>query len=139
MSEAKEIDTALPVTEFAFDKMEKYFDAAQEVIDNYGGDAVELGLNALRVDAAAIIIPHLVFIIVALIFLKYLIPLMKTGWREGREDGWSDFPAKCFAGTISVFAATIALLANITDAFNNIWAWVGIFYPELYAVHKFLL
>ena len=21
----------------------------------------------------------------------------------------------------------------------NIWAWVGIFYPELYAVHKFIL
>lgn len=34
----------------------------------------------------------------------------------------------------SVFAIPISLI-NLVD----LWAWVGIFYPELYAVHKFLL
>jgi len=169
------------VVEFAFDKMEKYFDAAKTVIDQYGGDVAELGLMALRMEAGGVLIKSLVVFCLfvymankayrmsihvdniscweAMIKTKYDfekrdIVEYATGIRidydmnitKDMEDAlkkeryikdieWDEKRitytiASASFGLVSVLAAMKLL---------NIWLWVGLFYPQLYAVHKFIL
>ena len=169
------------VVEFAFDKMEKYFDAAKTIIEQYGGDVAELGLMALRIEAGkSILISTVVFL--AFLYLAnkfYRLSTKQTDMNclealdsfsydfEKREliekvtgvvvdyqvridsdtkeklrnikyipsSEWSELRITLtIAAIVSSVVSSIAFLKLI-----NIWLWVGIFYPELYAVHKFIL
>ena len=127
-------EAQLAGTELAFDRMEGYFTAAQGVIEKYGGDVAALGLNALRIDAITHIAPNLVGMIILLTIAfcgykllptviekdpKYNTPLIIVPW-------------------IMMIAGGVGGVVNLALLFN-IWAWAGIFYPELWAIHKFIL
>ncbi len=116
--------------EFAFDKMEQYFDAAKGVIEQYGGDVAELGLMALRVDAISSLMPGVVLLLLA--YPWYLL-LKKTAAAELKSS------SDCFLTLMLGGVVSAAGLAIMLKSLFNIWAWAGIFYPELYAIHKFIL
>lgn len=118
-------------TEFVFEKMEQYFDAAKTVIEQYGGDVAELGLGALRVQAASELAPALAGILI-LIAIYCLRGKIKYEAEVNRSGGG----AVAIVATLMVGAASLIVTL---EALLNIWAWVGIFYPELYAVYLFIL
>ena len=149
MSEAKE------VTEFVFDKMEQYFNAAQQVIQKYGGDVADLALNALRVDAAAIVVTGVAMLVIGVISIRAGISWVSLATQakffsegEREKDARKALlhtiydkdiePLYGIAGTLSIMGGGVLLTMGIIRA-GEVWAWVGLFYPELYAVHKFLL
>lgn len=131
-------------TEFVFDKLEQYFEAARHVIEQYGGDAVNLGLAALRIEAASELIPAVVAFAIALFLWKKLNPFVQFGTakaiteEEGdryRNDEEVRFTLVGAVSALVIFICVIVFFVNIL----NIWAWAGLFYPELYAVHQFVL
>jgi len=129
--QAKEtVEVLTPVVTSMGEKMAQYMEAAQNIITQYGGDVAELGLNVLRVEALTQIIPGIVLLILAYPYYKivsalYLHEVEKTG------DG---IASAIFGGALG-----IGLVIGTLISLFNIWAWVGLFYPEMYAVHLFLL
>jgi len=136
----KVLEGATKVTEsteavaFAFDKMEQYFNAAGKVIEQYGGDVAELGLLALRIDAITIVAPSTLWL------LLYVTVLFKFSSLCNYISNLSDEFDK---SVVTVFLGGTWFMLGIPTAVENntfnVWAWAGIFYPELYAVHKFIL
>lgn len=172
------------------DALNQYMESVQAAIANFGESAVEVGLWALRLDAAAALVPGLLWCVLSLILAtaakrawpKHTKPpvftdedrstlkgLEKSGphysfTAEGRllkalsekltayersiscdlvgkyrnpfESSVSD--AVTFASILPSAGALVAGAVGATQL-ANIWAWAGLFAPELYAVHKFLL
>jgi hypothetical protein len=138
-SEAKIVENLGTVS----DKLVQYMDAAEQVITQYGGDAVNLGLNVLRIEAGG----H-IFIGALLSYLSYIFyRIARVGLNatnaQMREDNLflekvyeSDSETPCVIfGTVGTVVAAIFAGVGLFD----IWNWVGIFWPEAYAVHKFLM
>ncbi len=171
---------AANLTEFSMDKMEQFFDAAQKVLAQYGGDVAELGLNVLRIEAASELILPLVFVVAAIVVALNLRRMRsincevlsilnkdygaRYSWDKDILKAHNLDPHACFSGLtqeqkdkVMATASPAPFFAdsNLPQAITgvatlvvglfslslliNLWAWVGIFYPELYAVHKFLL
>ena len=132
---------AQEVAEVVQDQMSAYFDAAKAIMEQYGGDVVNLGLNVLRIEAASELITPLCFFLISSVTLFIGRKIHKSIDKEKEkckeenkhfDDGIYGAPAIFYGvGTLVGVISTIALI--------DLWAWVGIFYPELYAVHKFLL
>jgi hypothetical protein len=123
-------EAQLAGTELVFDRMEGYFDAAQGVIKQYGGDVAELGLMALRIDAFSVLFPGLLFAVLAMVWCRFVKRVYQYEKDETR-DGAGTIIASVIFGIVTLVVFAPALL--------NIWAWAGIFYPELWAIHKFIL
>ena len=122
------------VVELTFDKLEQYFEAAKGVIEQYGGDVAEVGLNVLRIEA----ISEIFFPLAVILFLFASLPLMIRFGKwinqkaiDDRSEPWEMIYIVHILLGIFFLIQLVSLL--------NLWAWVGIFYPELYAVHKFIL
>lgn len=138
--------TGAEVAKFALDKLDSYFMAAQEVIEKYGGDAVDLGLMALRVDAISNILPLFLLSLVVFIIARYIpFNISEDKYLELKDKGYSDRTVKEDKLKEMYFVikfvkhflyGTVGL--TMVLAFD-IFSMVGIFYPEIYAVHKFLL
>lgn len=149
MSKTKEVVEQVPAgLEFAVGKLESYFGAAQEVITKYGGDAIELGLLVLRLDAGQWIFLGLLLLIISLYLRKYAKGLYLTAvevrdeYNKDREQGYSkhdisDSPT--FFPFVLLTITSVVLTVGACINLFNLWNWVGVFYPEAYAVHKFLL
>lgn len=120
------------------DKLEQYFQAATEVITKYGGQAVDLGLMVLRIEAGQGLVFGLCGLIVGAYLLmgRYspatLLKLCNDSYGDGKDVVY-------FFGTL--FSALGVVIGFVMAAVNlfDIWNWIGIVYPEAYAVHKFLL
>ena len=145
--------TAAAAAQVVVDKFDQYLQQVSQTIQHYGPDAVQLGLGALQVDAAS----NLVSPIIAIIMTPIL------GWVSAKLWCWGsaiqnysyiedtakrEQYAKLYrnnvesagfvgGGMLGIFAVIIGIygIFNILD----VWSWVGIFKPELYAVHKFLI
>lgn len=156
------------------DKLVQYMDAAEKVISQYGGDAVNLGLNVLRIEAAQGIAYGVITAILAIICYKMFpkgapnaeqdnLPedikkLIKKGYhgRTVSEDNkvaeatgdlrlstlkgqvdWDD-GYNVIIGIVSAISGFSLIIAAAISLFD-VWNWVGVFWPEAYAVHKFLM
>lgn len=172
-------------TELILNKMDEYMVAAQGVIEQYGGDVAELGLNVLRVEVLSILIPSLILAIVFGVLAKKLYTysiskgttikaeVLKAALSVAYHNRHSeqDRIVKSYTGTHSsnvdpypidkldtitdvpnpntwddfrimwsLFAATSVVIGTVfAYKLLNIWLWVGLVYPEMYAVHKFIL
>jgi len=116
------------------DGLDKYFDAAAEIISKYGGDVAELGLNVLRIDAVSVLIGPIVFLSVLLYGVPTVLQFCKNIYK------WqTDEPHNPYSLLYVIPCGYVVVLAHVAGQALNVWAWVGLFYPEVYAVHKFLL
>lgn len=120
------------------DQMATYFDAAKAVMEQYGGDVVDLGLNVLRIEAISELSIFIMLPVLAYGFYKAgnkIMALHKAELLKEKRyyDGWIGVVA------LLSWGVTASLAVSSVIGLFNIWAWVGMFYPELYAVHKFLL
>lgn len=94
----------------------------------------ELGLNVLRIDAASELLYPIVWCVLLLIMLKPAVVTAKWSIEKQKGDSSGQW---CFI--LFIHAGLVAFALHIIAELINLWAWVGIFYPELYAVHKFIL
>lgn len=211
MSDEKQtaVDLASVTIDRVADVLTTYTEAAKQVIDQYGPDAVDLALNVARVDAAAALVPGVVvFLVLAFLAHRAFLFASRRVIRKDSNEGdafgaarrafiaaatiaytsrsgvqdrlistvinapSSSFPAVSKGHAVGVFnnasdgrkiqAATlvdsgleaddplvvagyitcavssfIALLAFFSSVVD-VWAWVGIFYPELYLTKQAL-
>lgn len=120
------------------EKLEQYFNAAKEVLLEYGPDVAEFGLTVLRVEAAAELLPAIMYAIIAFLLVKYADP-RKLFARIKDIPKFDD--ARFGLGLLGTFslAGIATSIFLVVFYLLNVWAWVGIFYPEAYAVHYFLM
>lgn len=170
------------VTTLVSDKLIQYMDAAEKVITQYGGDAVHLGLNVLRIEVLSNL--FLMLYVIPLLLVAYWVrpkpsgvpmsiprekieALIKKGYgsRSGAEDrivasatgsrstntvpadldermagnqiDWSQ--EESWIRLIVVTTCTVATIPILSKSILDVWNWVGLFWPEAYAVHKFLM
>lgn len=161
----------------ALDRFDNYMQSVGEIITEYGGEAVNLGLTVLRIDAAANLAIGFLLLTIAYVLFKKVMPWCVLEYRKAtiagatrqnilsNKDIWDDKLSdeiKDMFGSVEVFdqyqkkfeqdAHTFPFVGSILSALvgicmliaslfyvANIWYWVGIFYPEAYAVYKFLL
>mgnify|MGYP000247428932 CR=1 FL=1 len=135
-------DTTAKVVEYSLSKFDEFLAAAQNIISQYGGDAAELGLNALRIEALSTIAAP--FIILVLTIL-YFIFLVKKHYKFA-ADRCKPYPHdlhRVDESAMGLFYAPLLIITFFTIVniycLLDAWSWVGIFYPELYAVHLFLI
>lgn len=117
-------------TKLVLDKFDQYLQQVSGVIQHYAPDAVQLGLNALRVDAAGNFIWPLMFLILLWPYLHF--------WKKVRDYEYKTENRILGSLMIGGLIFSIGLIFAIVPL-CDIWSWVGIFYPEVYAVHKFLM
>jgi len=145
------------VAEFVFDKLEGYMSAAQSVIDTYGGDAAELGLMALRIEAASEVLFPSIIMLFLLVNSSKIVGFVKnqfaksraiTNYQHEEDEKKREALRRQYMRSDEVWFGVLAFMSVgacfITFsicfiAILDIWAWVGMFYPEAYAVHLFLL
>lgn len=138
----KAVDSAKDVLGFAADKMEQYFEAAKQVLEQYGPDAVDLGLAALRVEAASeLVLPLALFVVGCIVARKSFLFLnaeVPTGNDIETRKRYLDDSPETFSGMLALLLGSLFGLGGLVFLLD-VWAWAGIFYPELYAVHEFIL
>lgn len=188
----KAAQEAAGLVDFSIAKLQEFFTAVEGVLQQYGGDVVDLGLAVLRIDAASqLLVP--IFLVTTLPILLYklwnykvectddlsgLVIAVETNYvdRKRTQDlmihrafGVSSscvigniaqvekarlLESKPYGGPspwkvsdlgdwavfmfIAISTITIALVISLYNLIN-LWAWIGMFYPEAYAVHKILL
>lgn len=137
MSTEDKAEAAKVATEVAFDKFEQYFEAARQVLAQYqdqakelGMQAIDLGLLVLRIEAFSELLFPLVVVIISLAYVKQTKTLWKWGIKATAE--------RTHPGTAVPIVLGVFQFVWFTQLFN-VWAWVGLFYPEVYAIHKLLL
>jgi len=183
-------EVIVEATGVVMDRFEQYFSAASSVIKEYGTDVVDLGLNVLRIEAAAEVISNvLTFIFFAIAaFLLYkkvpfgrlpkedassidkemVIKAVSKGYhdRSLKEDSivraWfgidsssvesgshvPDTPSNGgginFDSPLTRVKIIGIVILTMLSVFNligvvDVWSWIGILYPEVYAVHKAMI
>lgn len=163
---------ATTLTEFSVNKLEQFFSIAEDVMQKYGGEAVDLGLNVLRIDALSRLLLPFVGVVVSIILIivgiKYIIPEKRKYTKQFYDDlaakgyGRRSIAEDALYGQLHRFAGqeefdvclwsesrmvlggiygVITIIIAICSVINllNIWYWIGIFYPEIYAVYKYIL
>jgi len=127
------------VAEYGIDKFDQFLSAASKVMSQYGGDVAELGLNVLRVDAASNLVTPLVLLIVSLVYWVKVFPVHRE-WNMVRQEAGGYGSAENFVIGYCVPVLIVACLTCLSViGLLDAWIWIGIFYPEAYAVHLFLL
>lgn len=120
------IEAVAPIS----DKLLQYITATEELLAKYGGDVADLALNVLRIDAAGNL---LVGFALLGVLLTIALNIKKVAALERAATGNS--AATVIFGIITLTTTGIFTTAKLF----NIWNWVGLFWPEAYAVHKFIL
>lgn len=135
------------------DKLVEYMNSAEQVIQQYGGDAAELGLNVLRIEAGYNLVHALVFGVISAVAIYYFIWAFRKGlaiqnYRQEQDEVKQERLKQMYRGDLEVLhfiigavggiVSTIVLVVNFSSLVN-VWYWIGLFWPEAYAVHKFLM
>lgn len=130
-------EATVEATGMVLDKLDQYMQAAQDVITKYGGDAVDLGLTVLRIEAIAETLTMIALVLMYVFVYKKATPL----WEEGVLDNIGDPKSMKHLvwGMVAPAVSAISLLPIMLTGVFSIWPITGIFWPEAYAVHKFLL
>lgn len=107
----------------------QYLEKIEVIMEEYGPVVADMGLLALRIDAATFLLTGLVFLAFTLLLLVLIRHILRT---EGGSDEWEVLlVAFIVLAPVCIVSALIFLL--------NPWYWIGLFNPELYAIWKFIL
>ena len=118
---------------------EKLAQALQRMVEAYGSDAIDLALNVARIDAFSHLVPGSVCAVVATA-LFFFFRFAAKKWDEDYASQTGHYKHSSWDVPTIISALLGTVLSVIAVAFLfNIWAWVGIFYPELWIVKKFFL
>lgn len=125
--------------EQTMERVNEYLDKMEELVDAHAGDAVDLGLTAMRIEALSTLSQALFVLLISAgilaVIAKCFINKPKFAWDESIKEYRPAFVAPMSVAGIVSGAFLIAAIAD----FLNIWHWIGIFNPDLYAVYKFVL
>ena len=111
----------------------------ESIAEQHGPQAIELGLDAVRIIGLQSVIGHVVFLFIGLgcIYTARKIWVYMKNWNPEDHNGhdlWFDFwpigPFVIFC--VGIFGFGGVLMIRLF----NIWGWVALFYPELWLVGK---
>lgn len=181
------VEAVTNITDTLTTKITGYMDAIEQIVVQYGGQAGDLAINVMRIEAGSELVG--VFIWWTMAYICYR--LAKWGGKEyallvackeyrsecvdhehavtrHQRDEYGEMPDpvevpallekmsetkirekasacnksnKDFAESMECVCGIVMLIFLGISAFwlCNLWAWIGMFYPEAYAVHKLLL
>ncbi|MFT6474685.1 MAG: hypothetical protein ACJAUS_002410 [Qipengyuania sp.] len=117
------------------DRIIQYLDAADNALAQYGPQAVELAMWMGRIGAIQAIVTPLLFTTACIIILAW--PL-RTLWRGASNI--NDSADAAIARFVILIAAAVVIGFAIVGivSFINIYAWIGIFHPEIWIAHTAL-
>ena len=135
-------EQAKEIVGLVFDKLEQYFDASKQVIETYGGDVAELGLAYIRVDAFITLAGFLLLVCTCVVGTKLIV----FGYKISNYELYSGEEGKRLQNLykndieVGVYATGVAVavfggVGVIVQLTSGLWALIGMFYPEVYAVH----
>lgn len=116
------------------DKLGELSDKFGEIALAHGQDAVDLGLNVARVSAGSELVSGLLFLALSIILIVFCNKYYR--WLTKDEADFCASPACMIVGG-GWCAAVIGSLMS-AKYIINLWAWVGIFYPELWVAKEIL-
>ena len=116
-----------------YDRLANYLDAFERAVIDVAPHAAEAALLWARIDAASGLVgPLLLLVSLSWIGIRWgrsMWEWARSQSREDREPG-PIVVATFASGLWSFFAFICAAMVF------NIWRWVGIFYPEMWIIHK---
>jgi hypothetical protein len=101
--------------------------AATKLVESHGQDAVDLVLMAGRIDALSTFIPGFIWCLLAIGWYK-IFKAIASEVNSANTDRLA-LQILSWAGGLIFFILSLKWLLNL-------WAWVGIFYPEIWLFHK---
>ena len=123
-------DQTAQATQLVLDKVDQYLQQVTGIIQHYTPDAIQLGMAALRVDALCSLMWPICWLI--LFYPAWL--LLKKAYKYELSLGNDAYVTCVFGGLPYIIFTISSFIYGL-----NIWAWVGLFNPKLYAIHRFLL
>lgn len=132
---SEHIDKLASLEDKAVELIEKF----ESIAEQHGPQAVELGLDAVRVIGLQSVVGHVVFLFIVLgcIYGAKKMWVVIKNWNPEDHKGksvdhgfWPYGPFGMFCGGSGIFG--VFFIAGMLD----IWGWVALFYPELWLVGK---
>jgi len=113
--------------------IKEYLEKLTELLVNYTPAATELLLNVARIRAASEVIPSFIILLFFIVTYKIVKVALRKHYKEHPEI-WDDhsYMACHIVSSVLLFLGIILCSHNILD----VWAWCGIFYPELYLANE---
>lgn len=114
-----------------------------QLADAHGQEAINLGLNVVRIDNAITVVLGIGLLALAAVYhcilpnrlFKHAISLYKSEKNERFGiTSWDNFAFGGGMASLPTAALSLAGLIHVLD----IWAWVGMFYPEAVIAKKIL-
>ena len=121
------------------DKAVELIEKFESIAEQHGPQAVELGLEAVRVIGLQSVLWHVIFFFIVLGFIyaaRKMWSVIKN-WKPEEHGGNSVGENVWPTGHFGVACTGIFVFGVIlTIRLFNIWGWVALFYPELWLVGK---
>lgn len=121
----------------ALNMAEKFASKIEEILEEYGPDAVELTEQVGRVGAIDDLVPGLVALIIAIFSVISFAWVAKRAKRADEEEDASIVGPCVFAGMIAFVASLVSLIVTFGELVD-VWAWVGLAHPEVWLASKML-
>lgn len=118
-------------------KLVEYMDGIEKVLVKYAPKAVDLALVVMKIEAATYLALGAILIIAAmLIFILWKI--IDKRMVKSNHYGYKESDGRVAIAVIMFFTVTGLFIGGMINLLN-IWYWIGLFNPEIYAIYKFVL
>jgi len=116
----------------ALELVREYLDSAKEVVNSYGPDAAELGLEVFRLQAIQHVVSSMFGLALGVGFLWLSCKLLRRV--KDTQTDWEEF-VFCVGGLIGMCIGATAFIIGVFEG-TTIIAWVGMFKPEVYMLNE---
>ena len=133
-------------TDILINKFTQYLDSIEQIINNHQDQIINFGMMYLKIDAATQTIMPLVSILFFYIFIRiFKFGLKITNWKTIEDEKQREIFEKYYFKDINFYCcliSSIGLIISTLIFFSSIkaliWGIIGIIYPEIYAIWKFI-
>ncbi len=121
------------------DKAVELIEKFESIAEDHGPQAIELGLDAVRIIGLQSVVGHVIFLFIVLGFIYAAKKMWNVieNWKpedhnnhKVDHDFWPTFPFGVLC--VGIFAFGGILMVRLF----SVWGWVALFYPELWLVGK---
>ena len=118
----------------AKDKIVEWMEKLEQVVSEHGGEAVDLGLTAIQVDAIGSLTTGLLLILASTLVFYASILLKNKGDNADNADIVDE--DEYYFGHYALFSTSVLLFIFGVPTFFYWWNWIAAFWPKVYVAHK---